>query len=62
MITRETDKLPSVNRVPSSDHEQQPGHREEGSESPLLQVAGMFSIGEPGWADRHDEYLAQPPF
>jgi len=21
----------------------------------LLQIAGMFSIGEPGWADRHDE-------
>jgi hypothetical protein len=27
---------------------------EEGSLD-LLQIAGMFSIGEPGWADRHDE-------
>jgi hypothetical protein len=27
--------------------------------SPLLKVAGMFAIGEPGWADRHDEYLAE---
>ncbi|HEY4035615.1 MAG TPA: hypothetical protein VGL94_16785 [Ktedonobacteraceae bacterium] len=25
---------------------------------PLLQVAGLFAIGEPGWADRHDEHLA----
>ena len=21
----------------------------------LLQIAGIFSVGEPGWADRHDE-------
>lgn len=27
--------------------------------SPLSQIAGMFAIGEPGWADRHDEYLAE---
>ena len=25
----------------------------------LLEVAGMFAIGEPGWADKHDEYLAE---
>ena len=25
----------------------------------LFQVAGMFAIGEPGWADKHDEYLAE---
>jgi hypothetical protein len=24
----------------------------------LFQVAGIFAIGEPGWADKHDEYLA----
>jgi len=28
-------------------------------ESPLLQIAGIFVIGDPGWADRHDEYLAE---
>ena len=28
------------------------------SESPLFQIAGIFVIGDPGWADRHDEYLA----
>ena len=26
---------------------------------PLLQVSGLFAIDEPGWADRHDEYLAE---
>jgi len=26
---------------------------------PLFQVAGMFAVGEPGWADKHDEYLAE---
>ena len=26
---------------------------------PLFQVAGMFAIDEPGWADKHDEYLAE---
>jgi hypothetical protein len=30
---------------------------EEQEDEPLdlLQIAGMFSIGESGWADRHDE-------
>jgi hypothetical protein len=35
------------------------GYDEEILKSPLLQIAGMFAIGEPGWADRHDEYLAE---
>jgi hypothetical protein len=26
---------------------------------PLFQVAGIFAISEPGWADKHDEYLAE---
>ncbi len=31
--------------------------KEADEEGPLdlLQIAGMFSVGEPGWADRHDE-------
>ncbi len=29
------------------------------SESPLFQIAGIFAIGDPGWADKHDEYLAE---
>lgn len=28
-------------------------------DSPLFQIAGMLDIGEPGWADRHDEYLGK---
>lgn len=28
------------------------------AEHPLLQIEGILSIGEPGWADRHDEYFA----
>jgi arylsulfatase A-like enzyme len=32
--------------------------KEELSKHPLLQIAGMFSVGEPDWADRHDEYFA----
>jgi hypothetical protein len=28
------------------------------SESPLFQIAGIFAIGDPGWADKHDEYLS----
>jgi len=35
------------------------GHEEDIMNSPLFQVAGMFAIGESGWADRHDEYLAE---
>jgi hypothetical protein len=38
---------------------EQEGREEEVLNSPLFQVAGLFAIGEPGWADRHDEYLAQ---
>jgi hypothetical protein len=34
-------------------------HGEELQSHPLLDVAGMFAIGEPGWADKHDEYLAE---
>jgi len=37
----------------------QEGREEETLNHPLLQVAGMFAIGEPGWADKHDEYLAE---
>lgn len=37
----------------------QPEQGEQRGEHPLLQIAGIFAIGEPGWADRHDEYLAE---
>ena len=32
---------------------------EELLSGPLFQVAGIFEIDEPGWADRHDEYIAE---
>ena|SRR2546429_601449 len=38
--------LPQVNEQEVLDH-------------PLFQVSGLFAIGEPGWADRHDQYLAK---
>jgi hypothetical protein len=52
-VTRETDKLPAIKqRKPANDEEAI-------LDSPLLKIAGMFAIGEPGWADKHDEYLAE---
>ncbi len=56
MITRDTE---SVSGVKPTDHEQQAEREEALLNSPLFQVAGMFAIGEQGWADRHDEYLAE---
>ena len=38
---------------------EQMGHEEDILNSPLFQISGMFAIGEPGWADKHDEYLAE---
>lgn len=32
---------------------------EELLNGPLFQVAGIFEIDEPGWADKHDEYIAE---
>ena len=59
MMTRDTEKLPSVSNVKPTDHERQAEREEALLNSPLFQVAGMFAIGEQGWADRHDEYLAE---
>jgi len=58
MITRDTEKLPAMGRVKSSSQEQVE-REDELLNSPLFQVAGVFAIGEQGWADRHDEYLAE---
>jgi len=32
---------------------------EELLNGPLFEVAGILAIGEPRWADKHDEYLAE---
>ncbi len=42
-----------------SKQEGREGHEEELLNHPLVEVAGMFAIGEPNWADKHDEYLAE---
>ena len=49
----------SPGRTKQTDREIQGGHEGEMLNSPLFRVAGMFAIGEPGWADKHDEYLAE---
>ena len=36
-----------------------PPTEEELREHPILGLAGIFAIGEPGWADRHDEIIAE---
>ena len=36
-----------------------PTPREGLFSSPLFQVAGIFEIDEPRWADRHDEYITE---
>jgi hypothetical protein len=35
------------------------GPKEEDVQRPLFQIAGMFALNEPGWADKHDHYLAE---
>ena len=46
------DHMNQANRVERTVREK------ELSESPLFQIAGIFAIGDPGWADKHDEYLS----
>jgi hypothetical protein len=43
----------------STNYSDQVKREEELLNSPLFEVAGIFAIGEPGWADKHDEYLAE---
>lgn len=35
-----------------------PEEETELANDPLFQIAGMFASDQPGWVDRHDEYLA----
>jgi hypothetical protein len=48
-----------VKESATSNLSKQKEREEDESNSPLFRVAGMFAIGEPGWADKHDEYLAE---
>lgn len=59
LIVRDTEKLPSVGKSQPSVAKQQAESEGDLLNSPLFQVAGIFAIGEQGWADRHDEYLAE---
>ena len=58
-ITRNLEEPLSSSGVKPTGKEGQAERKEESLSSPLFQVAGMFAIGEPGWADKHDEYLAE---
>lgn len=46
-------------RFEEKDGQLQRSVKAEEQTSPLFQVAGIFEIDEPGWADRHDEYIAE---
>jgi hypothetical protein len=50
IICQETER----SRLREQANQKEQKEQEEGSLD-LLQIAGMFSIGEPGWADRYDE-------
>lgn len=58
-VTQNIEKEPSTNGVKSSIQEAQTEREEYPLSSPLFHVAGIFAIYEPGWADKHDEYLAE---
>lgn len=57
-VAREVEQPPAPNDQLTTP---KPSARQEEAllNSPLLHIAGMFAIGEPGWADKHDEYLAE---
>ena len=58
-VTRSVDKPLSSSGVKPIGKEGQAEPKGELLSGPLFQVAGLFAIGEPGWADKHDEYLAE---
>jgi hypothetical protein len=49
---------PLSTSIEQADGEEQEMSEEEWLNSPLFRVAGIFSVDDPGWADRHDEYFA----
>ncbi|SRR6266568_4455197 len=57
-VTRNLEAVTLSNHIEQRGRRVQEKYEEEGLESPLFKIAGMFAIGEPGWADKHDEYLA----
>ena len=58
-ITRNTEAPSFSKQEKSPTQKKQKVREQQFLNSPLSQVAGMFAIDEPGWADKHDEYLAE---
>lgn len=58
-VTRGMEATATSKRGQPTYQESQKEYEQEFLNSPLFQAAGMFAIDEPGWADRHDEYLAE---
>ncbi|HEX6484570.1 MAG TPA: hypothetical protein VF043_37470 [Ktedonobacteraceae bacterium] len=58
-MTHRVKEPTAASRKQQTRQRQQEESNGEDLNSPLFQVAGMFAIGDPGWADRHDEYLAE---
>lgn len=58
-VTHHIEAFSSLSRSEQADQEGQEGCEEDALTHPLVHVAGMFAIGEPGWADKHDEYLVK---
>ncbi len=54
-----TSNSPESESVDQASTKEQDKLEEEFFHSPLFQIAGMFAINEPSWADKHDEYLAE---
>jgi len=50
---------PTLENTDQASTEEQEKREGEILTSPLFQIAGMFAINEPGWADKHDTYLAE---
>ncbi len=51
-VTHNVEPTISSKQVKSPDQEKQEESEKEFLNNPLFQVAGIFAIGEPGWADK----------
>ncbi len=58
-LTHDLEEQTHFMSIEQDDQEEQEMSEEEFLNSPLFQIAGMFAWDDPGWADRHDEYLAE---
>lgn len=56
---KQEESVTSGTLEPKNVHQPEQDQHERDLQSPLFQIAGMFAINEPGWADKHDQYLAE---